>query len=45
MELCGSTGMALDIRRSGRQKTVVGLGHKRVRVGMGKDEQESLRLG
>lgn len=37
--------MPLDIWRSGREQTVVGFGHKRVRVGMGKAEQESLCLG
>lgn len=45
MEFCGSTGMSLDIRRSGREPTVVGFGHKKVKVGVGKSEQESLRLG
>lgn len=45
MELCGSLGMPLDIWRSGREQTVVGSGHKRVRVGVGKIEQETLCLG
>lgn len=37
--------MPLDIWRSGREQTVVGSGHKRVRVGVGKAEQESSCLG
>lgn len=45
MECCGSIGMPLDIWRSGREQTVVGSGHKRVRVGVGKAEQESPCLG
>lgn len=45
MEFCGSPGMPVDIWRSGRVQTVVGFGHKRVRVGVGKVEQESLSLG
>lgn len=45
MELCGSTGMSLDLWRSGKEQTVVGFGQKRVRVGVGKTEQESLCLG
>lgn len=46
MELCGSPGMLLDIRRrSVREQTVVGFEHKRVRVGVGKTQQESLCLG
>jgi hypothetical protein len=44
VEFCGSIGMPLDIWRSGRVKNVVGFGHKRVRVGVGKNEQESLSL-
>lgn len=45
MEFCGSTGIPLDIWRSGREQTVVEFGHKRVRVEVGKIEQESLCLG
>lgn len=45
MEFCGSTGMSLDIWKSGREPTVVGSGRKKVRVGVEKSEQESLCLG